>query len=115
MPRTESVSEVSGRIAGAGIGMGYGWWQDKHTRHHANPDNEGLDPDVAPRPAGLVQRSSMSTNSPSVTGPARVRAPHAPETAVHQDAATPEEVADAWADYDHGTQTVEGELRQGQP
>ena len=28
---------------------------------------------------------------------------------------TPEEVADAWADYEHGPQTVEGELRQGQP
>ncbi|MFI6121986.1 nitrate- and nitrite sensing domain-containing protein [Streptomyces sp. NPDC051064] len=45
----------------------------------------------------------------------QLRAPHAPETAVHQDAATPEEVADAWADYEHGTQTVEEELRQDQP
>ena len=45
----------------------------------------------------------------------RLRAPHAPETAVDQDAATPEEVADAWADYEHGTQTVEEELRQDQP
>jgi fatty acid desaturase len=39
---------VSGRIAGAGIGMGYGWWQDKHTRHHANPNHEELDPDLDP-------------------------------------------------------------------
>ena len=40
---------MSGRIVGnAGIGMGYGWWQDKHTRHHANPNHEDLDPDVAP-------------------------------------------------------------------
>ncbi|MFZ4187961.1 fatty acid desaturase family protein [Streptomyces pseudogriseolus] len=46
--RRRRASEVSGRIAGAGIGMGYGWWQDKHTRHHANPNNEALDPDVAP-------------------------------------------------------------------
>jgi fatty acid desaturase len=28
--------------------MSYGWWQDKHTRHHANPNHEELDPDVAP-------------------------------------------------------------------
>jgi fatty acid desaturase len=28
--------------------MSYGWWQDKHTRHHANPNHEDLDPDVAP-------------------------------------------------------------------
>lgn len=24
------------------------WWQDKHTRHHANPNHEDLDPDVIP-------------------------------------------------------------------
>jgi fatty acid desaturase len=47
--RLRKASAVSGRIAGnAGIGMGYGWWQDKHTRHHANPNHEELDPDVAP-------------------------------------------------------------------
>ncbi|WP_399891492.1 fatty acid desaturase family protein [Streptomyces sp. BBFR51] len=46
--RRRRLSDVSGRIAGAGIGMGYGWWQDKHTRHHANPNNEDLDPDVEP-------------------------------------------------------------------
>ncbi|WP_330456009.1 acyl-CoA desaturase [Streptomyces sp. NBC_00820] len=47
--RLRRASEVSGRIAGnAGIGMGYGWWQDKHTRHHANPNHEGLDPDIVP-------------------------------------------------------------------
>jgi fatty acid desaturase len=46
--RRRRASEVSGRIAGAGIGMGYGWWQDKHTRHHANPNHEELDPDLDP-------------------------------------------------------------------
>ncbi|MFI9392671.1 fatty acid desaturase family protein [Streptomyces bauhiniae] len=47
--RRRRASEVSGRIAGnAGIGMGYGWWQDKHTRHHANPNHEELDPDLVP-------------------------------------------------------------------
>jgi fatty acid desaturase len=47
--RLRKASELSGRIAGnAGIGMGYGWWQDKHTRHHANPNHEELDPDVSP-------------------------------------------------------------------
>ena len=28
------------------IGMSYGWWQHKHTRHHANPNQEGADPDL---------------------------------------------------------------------
>ncbi|WP_411104715.1 fatty acid desaturase family protein [Streptomyces sp. cmx-4-9] len=47
--RLRRASELSGRLAGnLGIGMGYGWWQDKHTRHHANPNHETLDPDLDP-------------------------------------------------------------------
>ncbi|SCK34427.1 Fatty acid desaturase [Streptomyces sp. WMMB 714] len=43
------ASEVGGRIVGnLGVGMSYGWWMNKHTRHHANPNHEELDPDVAP-------------------------------------------------------------------
>ncbi|GAA1036714.1 acyl-CoA desaturase [Virgisporangium ochraceum] len=47
--RRRRPSEVAGLIAGnLAIGMSYGWWMDKHTRHHANPNHEDLDPDVAP-------------------------------------------------------------------
>ena len=47
--RTKRPSEIFGRIAGnLGIGMSYGWWMDKHTRHHNNPNHDDLDPDVAP-------------------------------------------------------------------
>lgn len=47
--RTRKPTEIAGLIAGnLGIGMSYGWWMDKHTRHHANPNHEELDPDVAP-------------------------------------------------------------------
>jgi fatty acid desaturase len=47
--RTRPPSERAGRLAGnLAIGMSYGWWMDKHTRHHNNPNNEDLDPDVAP-------------------------------------------------------------------
>ncbi|GAB2749344.1 fatty acid desaturase [Amycolatopsis magusensis] len=47
--RTRRPSEIAGRLAGnLGIGMSYGWWMDKHTRHHANPNHEELDPDVDP-------------------------------------------------------------------
>ncbi|MCK8609352.1 acyl-CoA desaturase [Agromyces sp. C10] len=28
------------------VGMSYGWWQHKHTRHHANPNQVGVDPDI---------------------------------------------------------------------
>lgn len=33
-------------IAGLFIGLSYGWWVDKHGRHHANPNKERSDPDV---------------------------------------------------------------------
>jgi len=47
--RTRRPAAVVGRLLGnLGIGMSYGWWMDKHTRHHANPNHEGLDPDVEP-------------------------------------------------------------------
>jgi fatty acid desaturase len=47
--RTRRASETAGLLAGnLGIGMSYGWWMDKHTRHHANPNHEGRDPDVNP-------------------------------------------------------------------
>ncbi|HEY3480712.1 MAG TPA: acyl-CoA desaturase [Streptomyces sp.] len=28
------------------LGMGAGWWSDKHNKHHANPNHIGKDPDV---------------------------------------------------------------------
>ncbi|KRF14161.1 fatty acid desaturase family protein [Nocardioides sp. Soil796] len=47
--RTRRPSEIAGRLVGnLGVGMSYGWWMDKHTRHHANPNHEELDPDVSP-------------------------------------------------------------------
>jgi fatty acid desaturase len=47
--RCRRHSELAGLLAGnLGIGMSYGWWMDKHTRHHANPNHEDLDPDVSP-------------------------------------------------------------------
>ncbi len=47
--RTKRPSAVAGLLAGnLGVGMSYGWWMDKHTRHHNNPNHDDLDPDVAP-------------------------------------------------------------------
>src|SRR5690625_24216 len=28
------------------VGLSYGWWQNKHSRHHANPNVKGKDPDI---------------------------------------------------------------------
>jgi fatty acid desaturase len=38
---------VSLIIANLLVGISYGWWQSKHNRHHANPNKEGADPDIA--------------------------------------------------------------------
>jgi fatty acid desaturase len=47
--RTKKPSELTGRIAAnIAVGMSYGWWMDKHTRHHNNPNHDDLDPDVQP-------------------------------------------------------------------
>ncbi|MGI5216701.1 fatty acid desaturase family protein [Nocardia sp. CA-290969] len=60
--RLRRPTAIVGRIAGnAGIGLGYGWWQDKHTRHHANPNHEELDPDVAPDILVWSQRQARNS------------------------------------------------------
>ncbi len=28
------------------IGLGFGWWTNKHNRHHAHPNSVGRDPDI---------------------------------------------------------------------
>ena len=35
-------------LAGVFAGLSYGWWRTKHNRHHAAPNQEGRDPDIAP-------------------------------------------------------------------
>ena len=35
-------------LAGCFAGLSYAWWRDKHNRHHAAPNREGHDPDIAP-------------------------------------------------------------------
>ncbi|RZU74458.1 fatty acid desaturase [Micromonospora kangleipakensis] len=36
------------------IGISYGWWVDKHNRHHAHPNTEGRDPDIVVRPLSFT-------------------------------------------------------------
>jgi fatty acid desaturase len=33
-------------IANLLVGISYGWWRNKHNKHHANPNKVGADPDV---------------------------------------------------------------------
>lgn len=48
LPGPRRVSEVAGLVAAnLMLGVSFGYWNDKHDRHHAHPNHEGLDPDVA--------------------------------------------------------------------
>ncbi|MGI9004833.1 MAG: fatty acid desaturase family protein [Streptosporangiaceae bacterium] len=42
------ASYIAGLLLGnLGIGLSCGWWVAKHNRHHAHPNQEGADPDIA--------------------------------------------------------------------
>ena len=44
---TPRASYVLGVLIGnLGIGLSYGWWVEKHHRHHTHPNQEGADPDI---------------------------------------------------------------------
>ena len=46
-------NEWLARIVSTGVvGLSYGWWTHKHSRHHSAPNQVGRDPDIAP--GGLV-------------------------------------------------------------
>ncbi|TWP53635.1 acyl-CoA desaturase [Lentzea tibetensis] len=44
--RTGRANDLAGYAFGVLVGVSYGWWMGKHTRHHANPNHEGDDPDL---------------------------------------------------------------------
>ncbi|WP_426512742.1 fatty acid desaturase family protein [Dactylosporangium sp. McL0621] len=47
MFRSHRANYVVGVLhANLAIGLSYGWWVDKHNRHHAHPNEEGKDPDI---------------------------------------------------------------------
>ncbi|MGN6444099.1 fatty acid desaturase family protein [Amnibacterium sp.] len=43
--RNEWFSRI---VANLVVGLGYGWWMQKHTRHHGNPNTLGKDMDLDP-------------------------------------------------------------------
>jgi fatty acid desaturase len=46
--RTRRANAVLGLACGnLGAGISYEWWTGKHNRHHAHPNTEGADPDIA--------------------------------------------------------------------
>jgi fatty acid desaturase len=46
--RSRRANQITGLLHGnLAIGLAFGWWVDKHHRHHAHPNQEGLDPDIS--------------------------------------------------------------------
>jgi fatty acid desaturase len=45
--RSKRANYIVGILHGnLAIGLSYGWWVDKHNRHHSHPNHVGADPDV---------------------------------------------------------------------
>jgi fatty acid desaturase len=47
---------ISMLVADLFVGISFGWWQNKHARHHGNPNKEGSDPDIEFPPLALTPR-----------------------------------------------------------
>ncbi|REJ04671.1 acyl-CoA desaturase [Microbacterium bovistercoris] len=49
------------------VGMSYGWWQHKHTRHHANPNKLGSDPDIELPVIAVTAETAARQHNPAIT------------------------------------------------
>ena len=66
--RGRRANDLLGLIVGnLGVGLSYGWWIDKHNRHHANPNHEGKDPDIG---AGAIVFTTDAGAGAGVASPA---------------------------------------------
>jgi fatty acid desaturase len=55
MFRSRRANDIAGLIHGnLIIGLSYGWWIDKHNRHHSHPNQEGRDPDLVVDPVAFT-------------------------------------------------------------
>lgn len=60
---SKRVAQGVGLLLGnLGIGLSYGWWIGKHTRHHANPNHADEDPDIG---VGVIAWSAEQANQKS--------------------------------------------------
>ncbi|MGH3377242.1 MAG: fatty acid desaturase family protein, partial [Actinoallomurus sp.] len=53
------------------VGLSFGWWVDKHNRHHAHPNTEGIDPDISI--GALAFTPDQTSSRSSVLGRAMTR------------------------------------------
>jgi fatty acid desaturase len=53
------------------VGLSFGWWIDKHNRHHAHPNTEGSDPDIGD--GALAFTTAQARNRKTALGKALAR------------------------------------------
>jgi fatty acid desaturase len=55
------ANDRAGRALASGVvGMSYSWWMNKHSRHHANPNTVGKDPDIAVDVISFVEEDAAT-------------------------------------------------------
>lgn len=47
------------RMLAGSIGMSYSWWDSKHSRHHANPNRIGKDPDIEVDTISFIEEDAV--------------------------------------------------------
>ncbi len=47
------------RVLAGLVGMSYSWWDSKHTRHHANPNRVGKDPDIEVDTISFIEEDAV--------------------------------------------------------
>ena len=51
------------RVVAAGVvGISYSWWDSKHSRHHANPNRVGRDPDIDADTISFLEEEAATTS-----------------------------------------------------
>jgi len=59
--RSGPANDLAGRFLANGVvGISYSWWMSKHTRHHANPNKLGKDPDIEMDTISFVEESAST-------------------------------------------------------
>ncbi|WP_309134644.1 acyl-CoA desaturase [Cellulomonas sp.] len=60
--RSGPANDRLGRVLANGVvGISHQWWMSKHTRHHANPNRVGKDPDIAPDTIVFLEEHARET------------------------------------------------------
>jgi fatty acid desaturase len=59
------VNYIVGLLAGnLAVGLSYGWWIDKHNRHHSHPNTEDADPDINMKVLAFTPAQARASRGP---------------------------------------------------